>query len=300
MNVSVKQIRAFVAVASTRSFAEAATLIHLSQPALSIAIKNLEEAVGGPLLVRSTRSLALTPEGEQFLPVAQGLIQDWDGALQDLHSQFTLKRGHLSVAAMPSFAAHQLPVVLSAYRQRYPNIGIRVQDVVAEAVVDMVRSGRVELGIAFEVDAAEDLSFTPLYPEQFVAVLPPEHPLLQYDELRWPMIAAEPFLTLQAPSMVRQLILESVAEQGIELDIEFESHQLVTIIRMVVCGLGLSVVPSLCIPQIEQQGGHWRPIGSPRVGRAVGIWQRQRYPLSSAAEAMIRVLEQEIKGKTPL
>ena len=81
MKATIKQLKAFVAAAQARNFAEAGSRVHLSQPALSIAIKNLEEIVGGRLLARTTRSLALTPEGEVFYPVAQRLLADWDNAL---------------------------------------------------------------------------------------------------------------------------------------------------------------------------------------------------------------------------
>ena len=84
MNITIKQLQAFVAVAKSGSFAEACTLVHLSQPALSITIKNLEDAVGGKLLQRSTRSLALTPEGAEFYPVVQRLLADWDRSLEDV------------------------------------------------------------------------------------------------------------------------------------------------------------------------------------------------------------------------
>ncbi len=296
MSVSIKQLRAFVAVAQTLSFTEAGAQFHLSQSALSIAIKNLEQSVGGSLLIRSTRILSLTPEGVQFLPVAQRLLADWDGALHDLHNLFALQRGQLSIAAMPSFAGHQLPAVLARYRQRYPAVNIRVQDVVAEELVEMVRSGRVELGVAFDLGSDSELQFQPLFADPFIAVLPPGHPLLQHQQLSWAMITEAPFLTLQPPSMVRQLILDTMAEHGIKLKIEFESHQLVTIIRMVVCGLGISVVPALCIPQIEQQGAEWRPLLQPEVQRTVGIYTRTRYPLSSAAAALVPLLTQMITG----
>ena len=91
MNVSIKQIQAFVAVARLQSFAEACTLLRLSQPALSISIKNLELAVGGKLLARSTRSVELTPEGAEFYPVAQRLLEDWNRSLEDVHNMFTLR-----------------------------------------------------------------------------------------------------------------------------------------------------------------------------------------------------------------
>jgi LysR family carnitine catabolism transcriptional activator len=78
MNVTIKQLQAFVAGAKSGSFAEACTRLHLSQPALSIAIKNLEQAVGGKLLERSTRSVTLTPEGAEFFPVVHRLLTDWN------------------------------------------------------------------------------------------------------------------------------------------------------------------------------------------------------------------------------
>lgn len=78
--MTVKQLRAFLAVAQSLSFAQACERLHLSQPALSLAIKNLEQSLGGQLLVRTTRSVALTPEGETLLPIAVRLLADWDNA----------------------------------------------------------------------------------------------------------------------------------------------------------------------------------------------------------------------------
>ncbi|MGB0467925.1 MAG: LysR family transcriptional regulator [Pontibacterium sp.] len=291
MNVTVKQLKAFVAVAKTKSFAEAAELMYLSQPALSIAIKNLEEVVGGALLVRSTRMLALTPEGEIFYPVAERLLADWDDAMLELHNLFSLQRGKLSVAAMPSFAGHQLPSILGAYRALYPSINVTVQDVVAEMVVDMVRSGRVEIGIAFYPEnVSDDLHFQTLFEDRFVVALPQGHALLEKQALTWQQLKDYAFIALQRPSSIRELIERTLEEKKFKLSIEFESHHLVTIIRMVVCGLGVSIVPSLCIPQIEQLGGQWRPLKAPAITRKVGILTRKRYPLSTAASAMLDVL----------
>jgi len=291
MNITVKQLKAFVAVAKTRSFAEAAELVYLSQPAFSISIKNLEETVGGALLVRTTRSLALTPEGEAFYPVAERLLADWDDAMLELHNLFSLQRGKLTIAAMPSFAGHQLPRVLGAYRELYPAINVTVHDVVAETVVDMVRSGRVEIGIAFYTEnAADDLHFETLFEDRFVVALPKGHQLLDKEAITWNQMKDFPCIALQRPSSIRELIERTLEEKKFQLSIEFESHQLVTIIRMVVCGLGVSIVPSLCVPQIEQLGGEWRPLKAPAITRKVGIFTRKRFPLSTAAGAMVEVL----------
>ncbi len=295
MDVTLKQLAAFIAVAKTKSFAEAAEHIYLSQPAISVAIKNLEDIVGGPLFIRSTRKLTLTPEGEAFYPVAARLLSELEDAKEELHNLFALKRGKLAVAAMPSFAGHQLPSIISEYRKRFPAINITVHDVLAEKVVEMVRSGLVEVGITFDPDiASDDLLFEPLFEDQFVIALPDKHPLLEHKTLSWNQIKDQPLIALQRPSSIRELIESRLEEKGRKPIIELESHQLVTIIRMVVCGLGISIMPSLCKPQIEQLGSHWRPLKSPTISRKVGMLVRKRTPLSTAAKEMVHALKQYV------
>ncbi len=296
MNITVKHLKAFVAVAKTGSFAEASALIHLSQPAISIAIRNLEGIVGGRLLARSTRTLALTPEGEAFFPVAQRLLHDWDEALEDVHNLFAMRRGKLGLAAMPSFAYSLLPQVLQEYRQYYPQVNVVVHDVVAESVIDMVMQGRVEIGIAFDPRGMADLAFTPLFDDAFIAVLPGTHPLAGQDSVTWAALAAQTFIALQKPSGLRELLDRTLAEHGLSLTVELEVHQLGTIGRMVEHGLGVSAVPALCRVQMETLGLVCRPIQPPAVHRQVGIVTRHRYPLSSAAQAMYNVLCTSVKS----
>ena len=290
MNVSIKQLQSFVAVARSQSFAEACTLVHLSQPALSISIKNLEEAVGGKLLARSTRSVALTPEGAEFLPVVQRLLEDWDRSLEDVHNLFALKRGKLDIAAMPTFASSLLPEILAEYHRLYADINVTVHDIIAESVVDMVRDGRVELGISFDPGDAQDLVFQPLFLDKFVAVLPPRHALLKKKKLKWTDLQTTPFIALQRPSSIRLLIDNSLLDHGIEITPVFEAHQLASIGRMVSTGLGISVVPALSSGQMEEMGAVCRPIISPVITRNVGLITRKRYPLSAATQAMVDVI----------
>ena len=138
--MTIKQLRAFIAVARTFSFAEASVRVHLSQPALSLAIKKLEESLGGRLLNRTTRTIALTPEGQVLLPIAERLLAEWDSVEEELHQRFALQLGKIAIAAMPSFASSLLPQALLRYRALYPRINIEVHDVIAEHVVDMVSS----------------------------------------------------------------------------------------------------------------------------------------------------------------
>jgi len=296
INVTLKQVRAFVAVVQSSSFAEAAAVIHLSQPALSSAIKVLETTIGGRLLIRTTRTFALTPEGESFYPVALGLLADWDGALDNLHNRFALREGKISIAAMPSFASNQLPIAIRHFKDRYPAVKIALNDVIAEEVVAMVRSGRVELGISFDPGENDDLLFSPLFEDRFVAVLPTGHPLLKQNEVSASKLLEYDFITLQAPSRVRQLISSEFASEGLSLAPAFETHQLVTIGRMVTSGLGVSVVPSLCRQQMNELGAHCLPLVKPCIRQQVGLITRRRYPLSAACQAMATTLQETFTG----
>ncbi|MDT8893760.1 LysR family transcriptional regulator [Halomonas sp. I1] len=294
--MTVKQLRAFLAVAQTLSFTQACERLHLSQPALSLTIKGLEDTLGGRLLNRSTRSVRLTPEGETLLPLAKRLLADWDNTEEMLRQRFTLRLGSVAVAAMPSFAGNQLPALLASFRQRHPGINVTVHDVINEDVIDMVRQGRVELGIAFEPEASETLWVDPLFVDRFVAVVPADSPLADRDDLDWTQLLTQDFITLQRPSMVRRMLERRLADDGISLAVAFESHQLTTVGRMVADGLGVSAVPSLCIDQMHELGARCLPLHSPIIERPVGVLSPRTGELSVAAQALRNVLRD---GVTP-
>lgn len=290
MNITFKQIRAFIAVAQTSSFAQASELVHLSQPALSISIKNLEQRIGGELFARTTRSLVLTPEGRIFFPIAKRMLAEWDNELNDLKNLFLLNRGNLTIAAMPSFASSLLASHIRQFHQLHPAINIKVHDVIAEDCVAMVRSGKAELAISFDPDKSEDLLFEPLFTDQFIVALPQQHPLLVQTIINWQDIANQPFIALQRPSSIRQLIEGALAGHEIKLQVEFEANQLATIGQMIASGLGVSVMPSLCIPQLQSVGVICRAIDGPTVSRRVGVITKRRYPLSAAATSFKQLI----------
>jgi LysR family carnitine catabolism transcriptional activator len=283
--MTLKQVRAFLAVAQDLSFAQACERLHLSQPALSLTIKSLEEALGGRLFSRSTRAVALTPEGEALLPIARRLVADWENTEDQMRQRFTLQQGRVSIAAMPSFACNPLPGILTTFRTLYPQINIAVHDVINEQVGEMVRDRRVELGVGFEPAPSSGLAFTPLYIDRFVAAVPSNSPLITYSKVSWAQLMVYPFITLQRPSAVRLLL-----EESFRISVAFECHQLVTVGRMVASGLGVSAVPSLCIGQMEELGASCIMLGDPIVEKPIGILTPPQHELSVAAQALFDTL----------
>ena len=291
MTIPINQVIAFITVARTRSFAKAAVQLHLSQPTLSIAIKNLEENVGGKLLTRTTRTVSLTPEGKAFFPVARRLIADWEQSLQDVRNQFKLRRSKLELAAIPSYTANLLPKIIAQFHQQHPSINVTIHDIIAENVVEMVREGRCELGVTFEPSNAPELLFQPLFNDRFVAILPQGHPLLIKKRLRWVDILDFPHISLQRPAGTRLLIDLALKNQDLILTPSFESHQLVSIGRMILEGLGLSVMPSTSLAQMNEMGLHHRAISSPIITHDLGIITRRQQALSAAGLAMKSLIQ---------
>ena len=291
--MTVKQLRAFLAVAQSLSFAVAGERLYLSQSALSLTIKALEEGLGGRLFSRNTRNVALTPEGEVLVPLARRLIADWDNAEDELRQRFTLQRGRVTLAAMPSFAGNLLPPILKTFRARYPQVNVTVNDVINEQVLEMVRDGQVELGVAFEPQQGSSLTFTPLYIDRFVAVVPADSPWVDLAEIDWLTLLTQPFITLQRPSTVRVMLEEHLRARDMSLPVEFESHQLATVGRMVASGLGVSAVPALCVGQMRELGARCITLRDPVVERAIGVLTKPGHELSAAAQALFDVLQAE-------
>ena len=296
MNISLRQLRAFVTLAHCQSFAEASEMLHLSQPALSVAIKNMEQEVGGSLFSRSTRSLALSPEGRNFLPIARRLLADWDQAFDDLGRAFTLQQGKISVAVMPSFAMNQFPEALAPFQQAYPDINISVEDVVMESVIDAVREGQVDLGITFEPDQLDGVDFTPLFTDQWIALVHKDSPLATEKTLSWPSLMQEPFIAMNRGSWSRATTESAMKRAGVSPPRLLEANQLATIGRMVSVGLGCAVVPELCRQQMESMGVVCRPMDQHAIERQVGIFTRKRHALSQAAQALHEQLQQHFSS----
>ncbi|WP_018981720.1 LysR family transcriptional regulator [Salinimonas chungwhensis] len=285
MSVSYRNMLAFLKVAESSTFAEAAEKLHLTQPALSSAIKKMEEQLGGKLFSRSTRRVQLTPEGETLLPSARRLIHEWDDTLEEMQNLFSVRQGKLTIAAMPSFAESRLPELLRKYHSNFPNIRLRILDVVMEDTIDAVLAGRAEIGFTFEPESTEGCVFTPLFNDAFVAVLYPAHPLAQKRSVDFVQLLKSPLIAMNRGSAVRKWT-EQISQRYGALNIIAETGQLGSVGQLIAQKMGVSVMPQLCQRQMERNGLICLPINDNPLVRRVGMIRASRQGFSVAAQAL--------------
>lgn len=289
--VSYKNMRAFVAVATSSTFAEAAQKLFISQPALSSAIKNMESQLGGKLFSRSTRKVELTPEGRSFLPKVQRVLADYDGAISDVKALFTAQKGSLVISAMPSFAEGPLPQIIQLFSKRYPNISIRVLDVVMEQVIDNVLKERAELGFVFAPQTLQGLAFTKLLTDKFCVIMPVDHPLASGISCNLSQLVVFPFIAMNRESTVRRWLDEIMHEAHIALNIVAEASQLGTIGQLVANNVGIAIVPQLCKLQMQSKGLVCLPIDDLSLVKEIGVIYKTKGNLSVAGAALLAFLQ---------
>ncbi|WP_394220294.1 LysR family transcriptional regulator [Alteromonas gracilis] len=285
MDVSYRQIKAFVEVAKSSTFAEAAVNLHVTQPALSSAIKKMEEQLGGRLFQRNTRNVSLTPEGEVLFPNAVRLIHDWDNTFSDIQNLFAMAKGQLTICAMPSFAESHLPNILSVFHQRIPNVNLRIVDVVMEQVIHEVAKGRCEVGFSFEPERKDGLVFTSLFADQFVVVANKNAARNFNCKLSWKDCLDFPLVMMNRGSAVRHWTQTKLEQYG-DLNIIAETGQLSTLGKLIQNGLGISIMPAICRSQMEGLGLVVREIYGEPLVKNIGLIKNARKELSLPAQSL--------------
>lgn len=288
MNISLRQLRAFLAVAQQRHFRRAAESLHLSQPAVSRHIAELESELGLKLFDRNTREVVPTEAG-RYLESAMGRVLDeLEGVLAYVHSESERRRGKVHVASVPTLSAGLMPQCIAACARRYPELAIQLHDQAQTMVLDGVRGGEVDFGLAIEPPDTGEFDSELLLRDPFMLVCRPDHPLASLDRVPWRKLQGQPLILLDYSSGSRRLIDQVFARRGIEPTVVQQTGHTHTAFRMVEAGLGISVSPALSPPPATLVT---RPL-SPLEQRDVVLLRRRQRSLSPLAA----LVWEELKG----
>ncbi|MBC7210269.1 MAG: transcriptional regulator CynR, partial [Pseudomonas sp.] len=198
-----RHIQYFLAVAQHHSFTRAAAALHVSQPALSQQVRQLEESLGAQLFDRSGRTTRLTDAGEVYLRYAKRASQELQEARRAIHDVGDLSRGSLRVAVTPTFTSYLIGPLVEAFHGRYPNITLNLSEIAQERMEQMLQLDELDVGIAFDERHAQDIDTSPLLVETLALVVGSQHPLAQASAIGPQALNDESMILLSAEFATR-------------------------------------------------------------------------------------------------
>lgn len=297
INLSSRDLEAFLALAETQHFTRAAERCHLSQSAFSQKIARIEQAAGVALFERSTRQVALTPEGEVFAAEARRIQQDLQHALSHLRDLAHRRIGKVAVAALPSVAAVWMPQVIARYREANPMVRVQLFDTLAQQGLELLRSGAVDLAITAGGDLRE-FDLTELKRERFYVVCPKAHALAGRRSVGLSQLAGQEIVHLARSSSVRQC-LEAAVPAPLGSPGGLEVEHLATVAALVAQGLGVAVVPELTLFHFQRAGLAAVPVRDKQLTRPIHLARRKGKALSVAAKAMVEEIVKQAAASSP-
>ena len=267
MNVTLRQLRAFLAVHQEGSFTKAAENLHLTQSALSSIIKELELNLELGLFDRSTRKLETSEAGRNILPAVIRMLDEMDALTNEVRGLKKLHYGKVRIAVVQQLASAELPRIIALYSKMFPQVEVSLIDCGVESVQEIVNLGEADIGIGPERKLLSNLNKQLIFSHPFHLALPPDHPIAQETNIRWQDLASLDLITLRGS--FTELIIDNLLREPSEYVIS-PKHQvnfMSTALSMVANGLGVTICLPYAIESVKQNGLVIIPICDPIIYR---------------------------------
>jgi len=294
--LNFRHLEALVAIARTGNFTRAAQALHVSQPSLTVQIRQLEETLGVRLLDRNTRSVKLTRIGRELTPVLQRLIAEIESVVVNAKEFSAGDRGVVSVAALPSISATMLPTVIARFREQSPGVAVVLQDVVAARIPALVKNEEVDFGVGSVPDADDEIQAVPLFTDRMRIIFPPGSPLERKRVIPMKLLVSHPLILMDKQSSVRALVDRAFETVGHFPVPAYEVTYMSTAVGMVKAGLGVTFLPTSAFEISELSGVRSRVLHHPALTRKIVLARKAGRSLSPAAEAFVKSLTATAKS----
>jgi len=250
--MELHQLRYFCAVAETGSFSRAAEQSHVSQPSLSQQILKLEDELGARLFDRLGRSVRLTELGKTFLPRARAVLRELEAARGDVVEGKEFVGGPITIGVIPTVAPYFLPLRLTAFSRKFPQVRLTVVEEITPVLLDRLRSGTIDVAILALPLRGHEFETFALLTERLFAAIPKKHRLASRPSLSLKDLRAEPFLLLRDGHCFRDTAVAACDRARLHPQIVFESGQFSSLLSMVGAGMGVSIVPEMAVEKKSQ------------------------------------------------
>ena len=292
------QLEVFSAVADEKSFSRAGEKIGRTQPAISSAIKLLEGELGEPLFDRLGKSIRLTVAGELLSEYSKKLLALRDEAVLAIGELKGLSRGTLRLGANETTCLYVLPEVLAAFTRSYPHVQVDIHRAITRSITERVIEGTLDFGIVTLPIRNARLQAITIHRDELALIVGPDHPLTVKRSVKMTDLENEPFILHKIGTTTRERLMKHFNDGGVKMKVTMELASIETIKRFVSIGMGISIVPRLCIAKELEEGSlKALSIRDARFQRKLGlIYNKNRYQ-SQAARAFLELIS--VKQATP-
>ena len=287
-----RQLRAFSILARTGSFTATAQELHLSQSAISHAMKALEQEIGCRLLDRMGKTVVLTQAGEQLLVHAQKILAEMESARSGLGYLGKWGSSRLRIGASTTACQHVLPAVLREFKESFPACAISIEPGDTPEMIDALRQHRIDLAVNLEPRREEPLEFRPLFTDELLFVMSPLHPWARAGRVTRDEIPSQHYILYGKGSYTFEMIEAYFRQEQIVLHSLLDLGNMEAIKELVKLGLGISILaPWSARKELEEKSLVALPLGKRKLKRRWGVlhWRARR--LSLAEETFIGLCE---------
>ncbi len=292
--LNLNHLYTFSLVIAHGSFSAAAERLHLTQPAVSLQVRQLEDQLNLRLIERVGKRLKPTSAGETLLQHISRIDAVVEDALLDLSSHADGIAGQVAIGTGATACIHLLPPLLQTLRRRFAQLDVRVSTGNTDGILKAVEENRLDLGLVTLPASGRSLDVTPLLDDEFVAIF-----ASNYQPLPGAMtpehLSELPLVVFEAGSSTRLLINEWYLQAGIRVKPVMELGSIEAIKEMVAAGLGYSIVPRMSVAAVHHRRGLQVHALTPGLSRTLGIVLRQDKPVSKALRQVLEALH-ALKG----
>jgi LysR family carnitine catabolism transcriptional activator len=288
----MRHIRAFLAVARIGNFTRAAGELCVSQSALTVQIKQLEESLGVVLFDRGKRRIALTQAGKDVLVPLEKILVDTEALVSRTRELTSLRRGMVTIAVLPSLAAQVAPRVIQRFTKLCPGIEIRIKDIVAERIIEAVKKEEVDFGIGSRLRPDRELKSTLLQVDRLCAFAPKTHLLTRRSSVMLKELVAHPLIVTGKDSSVREILEGALKREKSALTIAYETNYMSTAIGLVKAGLGIAILPEAAADLDKSGEISCILINKPSLSRKIEILEKKDRSLSPSAARLVEIFRQ--------
>lgn len=293
--LTLRSLRALVAVANTGSIGRAAEQLHITQSALSQHVSRLSDVFGGAVIERRGRGIQLTERGRIVVAHARDVERCLANASSAIAELSGLARGHVRIGVLQSVNLYLIPIALARLAQAHPGVHVSVRELSGKGIEDAVTSGDLDLGVGIGRVEHEDLKITRLYSECILWASPSRDPGKNSGgSISLPEICQTPLALLSSEFTTRQLIDSHCLESDIVLRPTIETNTISSLLKLLRVGAFSTLLPYSALMGAQAAGAACMRVTEPELRRTVSILRRRSLVDSTATVAFIDVLKEVV------